>query len=91
MFATVYLVSSLSGLHELGGQFPVWAKDVFFATTSSSALDSTQPIQWVLRTISSGKNRPGREADHSPPSTANVKNAWSYTSISIRLHDVMLN
>jgi hypothetical protein len=24
--------------------------------------------------------RPGREADHSPPSSAEVKNVWSYTS-----------
>jgi hypothetical protein len=24
--------------------------------------------------------RPGREADHSPPSNAEVKNAWSYIS-----------
>jgi hypothetical protein len=24
--------------------------------------------------------RPGREADHSPPSSAEVKSAWSYTS-----------
>jgi hypothetical protein len=24
--------------------------------------------------------RPGCEADHSPPSSAEVKNAWSYTS-----------
>jgi hypothetical protein len=24
--------------------------------------------------------RPGREADHSPPSSTEVKNAWSYTS-----------
>jgi len=27
-----------------------------------------------------GVKRPGREADHSPPSSAEVKNAWSYTS-----------
>jgi hypothetical protein len=27
-----------------------------------------------------GVQRPGREADHSPPSSAEVKNAWSYTS-----------
>jgi hypothetical protein len=27
-----------------------------------------------------GGKRPGREADHSPPSSAEVKNAWSYTS-----------
>jgi hypothetical protein len=27
-----------------------------------------------------GVKRPGREADHSPPSIAEFKNAWSYTS-----------
>jgi len=27
-----------------------------------------------------GVKRPGREADHSHPSTAEVKNAWSHTS-----------
>jgi hypothetical protein len=33
-----------------------------------------------------------REANHSPPSSAEVKNAWSYTSTSpIRLHGVVLN
>jgi hypothetical protein len=26
--------------------------------------------------------RPGREADHSPPPSNEVKNAWSYTSTS---------
>jgi hypothetical protein len=26
-----------------------------------------------------GVKRPGREADHSPPYSAEVKNAWSYT------------
>jgi hypothetical protein len=45
------------------------------------ALVSTQPpIQWVPGAISVGVQRPGREADHSPPSNAEVKNAWSYTS-----------
>jgi hypothetical protein len=29
-----------------------------------------------------GVKRPGREVDHSPPSKAEVKNEWSYTSIS---------
>jgi hypothetical protein len=32
------------------------------------------------REFFSGVKRPGREADHSPPSSAEVKNAWSYTS-----------
>jgi hypothetical protein len=30
--------------------------------------------------FSLGVKRPGREADHSPPSSAEVKNAWNYTS-----------
>jgi hypothetical protein len=33
------------------------------------------------RDLTSGVKRPGREADHSSPSSAKVKNAWSYTSI----------
>jgi hypothetical protein len=39
-----------------------------------------------------GVKRPGRRADHSPPSSAEVKNAWSYTSTHpIRLHGVVLS
>jgi len=38
-----------------------------------------------------GVKRPGREDDHSPPSSAEV-NAWSYTSTPpIRLHGVVLS
>jgi hypothetical protein len=37
-------------------------------------------------------NRPGREADHSPPSSAEVKNAWRYTSAPpVCLHGVVLS
>jgi hypothetical protein len=32
------------------------------------------------RVVSPGVKRPGREANHLPPSSAEVKNAWSYTS-----------
>jgi hypothetical protein len=39
-------------------------------------------VQWVP-----GANWLGHEADHSPPYSAEVKNAWSYTSI--RLHGVV--
>jgi hypothetical protein len=39
-----------------------------------------------------GLRRPGHEADHSPPSSAEVKDAWRYTSISsIFLHGVVLS
>jgi hypothetical protein len=38
-----------------------------------------------------GVKRPGREADHSSPSSAKVKNAWSYTSTPPgRLHGMWL-
>jgi hypothetical protein len=52
-----------------------------FTTASRPALGPTQtPIQRVCGSFSLGIIRPGCEADHSPPSSAEVKNAWSYTS-----------
>jgi hypothetical protein len=46
-----------------------------FSTASRPALWPTQPpIQWVPGTLSPGVKRQGREADHSPPSSAEVKN-----------------
>jgi hypothetical protein len=38
------------------------------------------PVQWVPRALSPGLKRPEREADNSPPSSAEVKNAWRCTS-----------
>ena len=47
---------------------------------SRPALGPTQPpVQWVPR-LSGGKVRPGRAADHSPPSSAAVMEEYSYTS-----------
>jgi hypothetical protein len=37
-------------------------------------------MQRVPGDLSLGVKRPGREADHLPPSVAEVKNAWRYTS-----------
>jgi hypothetical protein len=37
-------------------------------------------LQFVQGVLSSGEWWPVHEADHSPPSSAKVKNAWSYTS-----------
>jgi len=49
-------------------------------------------MQWVPGAVTPGVKRPGRESDHSPPSGAEVTNAWSYTSTSpIRLHGVVLS
>jgi hypothetical protein len=50
-----------------------------FTSVFRPALGPTQPlIQWVTGALSLGVKRPGREADHSPPASAEVKNAWSY-------------
>jgi len=49
-------------------------------------------MQWVPGAVSLEVKRPGREADHSPPSSAQVKRAWSYTSTPpVRLRGVMLS
>jgi hypothetical protein len=45
-----------------------------FTTASRTALGPTQlPIQWVPVALYLEVKRPGREADHSPPSSAEVK------------------
>jgi hypothetical protein len=47
-----------------------------FATASRPAVGPTQsPIQGVLGAVSTAVKRPGREANHSPLSNAEVKNA----------------
>jgi hypothetical protein len=38
------------------------------------------PIQWVPGAVSPGVKRPGREANHSPPTGAEVKKMLIYTS-----------
>jgi len=49
---------------------------------SRLSLGPTQPpIQKLPGALSLGAKRPGREADHSPPYSAEVKTAWNYTSI----------
>jgi hypothetical protein len=37
-------------------------------------------IQWVLGPFYPGIKKPGREADHSPPTSAEVNKMWIYTS-----------
>jgi hypothetical protein len=59
---------------------PSRVKNFLFSTSSRSALGSTQPpIHWVLWALSPGVKRPGREADHSPPTSAEVNKMWLYT------------
>jgi hypothetical protein len=62
-------------------RFPASVGIFPFATASRPTLAPTQPpIQWILGALSPRVKPPGREADHSPTSSAKVKNAWSCTS-----------
>jgi hypothetical protein len=75
-----------------GFEVPAGAEDFLFSTASRPTLGPTQPpIQWVPEVLSLEVKRPGREDDHSPHSSAEVKNAWRYTSTPIRLHGVVLS
>jgi hypothetical protein len=57
-------------------------RDFDFFTKFRLPLGLTQtPIQWVPGGVFQGVKRPGRDADHSPPSSAGAVNAWNYTSI----------
>jgi hypothetical protein len=38
------------------------------------------PIQWVAEALSPEEKKLGDEVDHSPPSSAKVKNEYNYTS-----------
>jgi hypothetical protein len=72
---------------------PVGLGIFLFTTASRTALGPSQsPIQRLLRSLSLGVKRPGREADHSPPSNAEVKVCvMLYLHSPVRLHGVVLN
>jgi hypothetical protein len=56
----------------IGVRVPVGSR--ILSTSSRPPLGPTQPpIQWVPGALSPGMKRPGREADHSPPTSAEVK------------------
>jgi hypothetical protein len=83
------------GLDDQGGgsSSPSRVRNFHFAISSRPALGSTQPpIKWVPGALSLGVKRQGREADHSPPTSAEVNKMWIYTSTPpLRLQGVMLN
>jgi hypothetical protein len=61
------------GLADRGVGFRVSVGSRIFSTSSRPVFGPTQPpIQWALGAVSLGVKRPGREADHSPPTSAEV-------------------
>jgi len=75
-----YIIKSDHGLDDRGFESRQGLGIFLFTTASRQALGIIQPpIQRVPETLYLGVKRPGREADDSPPSSAVVKNVWSYT------------
>jgi hypothetical protein len=71
-----------------------WELGIFLFTIMSrtALVPSHSPTQLVVGALSLRVKQQGCEADHSPPSSANVGNAWSYTSIQpVCLHGVVLS
>jgi hypothetical protein len=65
-----------------------------FATAFRPALRTPppQPIKWVRGALPAEVKQSLLEAGHSPPSSAEVKNAWSYTSTPpVSLRSVVLS
>jgi hypothetical protein len=67
-WATDWMIKGFESRHGLG---------IFlYVSVSRQLLRTTQPpIQWVRGALSLGINRPGCEPEHSPPTSAGVKNA----------------
>jgi hypothetical protein len=58
--------------------------EYYFSRMYRLVLDSIQsPIQGVSQASSLGVNWPGREIDHSPPSSVEVQNALGYIVASL--------
>jgi hypothetical protein len=71
----------LNGRMSIRGSIP-GRSNRLFSTASRPAVGSTQsPIQWVPKVLSSRVKRQGSETDHSPPSSAEVKNDGSILSL----------
>jgi hypothetical protein len=64
-----------------------------FTTMSRPVLGPTQPpFHRVPGALSLEVEQLGHEFNHLPPSSAKIKNAWSYTSTPpVHLHGVVLN
>jgi hypothetical protein len=84
------------GLDDWGSrfQFLAGAGNFLFTTMSRTAVGPTQPlIQQVLGALSLGVKQLGHATDHSPPSSAKVKQASMelYLHSPIYLHGMVLN
>jgi hypothetical protein len=80
----------------MGWTAGVWfseGQEIFlYSRESRPTPEPTQPpIQWVPGALFLGVKRLGREADHSPPSNAEVKNGEAIPPLPPHLHGFVLN
>jgi hypothetical protein len=74
------------------GSIPGMGKFFLFSTACRPVLRPTHsPSHWVPRDYSPGVKWQGREADHSPPPSAEVKNGGTIPPLPIRLSGMVLN
>jgi hypothetical protein len=67
-------------------------EDFLFSSVSRQALGHRQPpIHWVSGDLLPGIKRQEREDNHSPPSSAEVKNCGAIPPLPINLHNIVLN
>jgi hypothetical protein len=66
---------------KVGVRVQVGARFSPLHVVQSGSGDHPAPIQWVTVALSPRVKRPGCEAAHSPPSSAEVKNTWIYTPL----------
>jgi hypothetical protein len=60
-----------------GSEFePGRVKNFLFPTSRAAPRPTQPPIQWVPGALSPGVKRQRREADHSPPVSAETKKMW---------------
>jgi hypothetical protein len=80
--ATFFTFATAYGLDDRGVEVQVAVGSEFsLLHIVQTGLEATQPpIQWVPGARSPGVKRQGREADHSPPASAEIKKMWIYTS-----------
>jgi len=86
-------IASRYGLDGLGFKSR-WRPEVFCFPETVHMV----PGAYLVDTVDSplhpppGVKRPGRDIDHSPPSSAEIKNEWSFTSASpVGLHDMYID
>jgi hypothetical protein len=76
-------IATAYGLDNGGGQSSSLGivNNFLFSTSSISGLGPTEPpMQRVPGALSQGVKRQGREVDHSPPISAEVKKMWICTT-----------